>query len=136
MKIKTDNIFQITEVDATPARVYETWLDEQTHSAFTELSSRMEASVGGLCEMFDGEAKGRFLDLERNRRIVLAWRHREFPVGIYSVVHIDLERTDKGTRINFNHIGVPEDSSGWLTEAWKKIYWNRLKNYLEESVLH
>jgi hypothetical protein len=52
------------------------------------------------------------------------------------VVHIDLEPTEKGTRVNFNHIGVPEESSGWLTEAWKRVYWNRLKDFLDEKVPH
>jgi activator of HSP90 ATPase len=136
MKLKTDNIFQITELEAVPSRVYQALMNSQEHAAFTGMEVTIDPQVGGVFETFDHEASGMFLDLEKDKRIVQSWRHTEFPAGFYSVVHIDLEPTEKGTRVNFNHIGVPEESSGWLTEAWKKVYWNRLKDFLDEKVLH
>lgn len=136
MKIKTDNIFQITEVEVSPSKVYKALLDEETHSAFTGMEVEMNPKVGGLFSAFDGDASGIVLDLVKDKRIVLSWRHTDFPEGVYSIVHIDLEKTNEGVRINFNHIGVPEALCGLLTESWRKVYWSRLKDYLEERVLH
>lgn len=136
MKLKTDNIFQITELEVTPAKVYQTLMDARLHSTFTGMETTIDPVKGGHFTGFDGDASGYFLDLAKNKRIVQAWRHSEFPEGFFSVVHVDLEKTDKGTRINFNHIGVPEDSSGWLTDAWRKVYWNRLQEYFGENVVH
>jgi len=111
-------------------------MDEKSHSLFTGMAAKIDGVVGGEFEVMDGTARGYFLNLSKDKRIVQAWTHNQFDPGIFTIVSIDLEKTEKGTRINFNHIGVPEDSSGWLTENWKKVYWNRLKEFLEEKVLH
>lgn len=136
MKLRTDNIFQITEVEASPAEVYKALMDEAIHARFTGMKAKIQPKVGGAFSATDGDSSGLILFLEPDKRIVQAWTHVEFEKGFYTTVYIDLETIEKGTRINFNHIGVPEEHSGWLTEGWKKIYWEPLKEFLEEKVLH
>lgn len=136
MKLKTDNIFQITELEASPADVYKALMDEKLHAKFTGMTAKIDGRVGGEFETTDGDSSGYFLYLEKNKRIVQAWTHKEFDPGFYSTVYLDLEKIEKGTRLNFNHIGVPDEHVGWLTEGWKKIYWEPLKDFLEEKVLH
>ncbi|MDH5296478.1 MAG: SRPBCC domain-containing protein [Nitrospirota bacterium] len=135
MKIKTDNIFHVVELDASISEVYKALIDEKLHAKFTGMTAKIDPVVGGHFETTDGESFGFILHLAKNKKIVQAWSHKSFPAGYYSIVDIDLEKTDGGTRINFNHIGVPEDKSGWLTEGWKRIYWIPLKSFLEEKVL-
>jgi len=136
MKIKTENIFQITELEVPVSKVYKTLLDSKRHTAFSGMATHIDGRVGGAFNTFDGAATGSILELVKDRRIVLSWRHRDFPEGLHTIIHIDLEKTESGVRLNFNHIGVPEASCGWLTESWRKTYWNRLKEFLEEEVLH
>lgn len=135
MKIKTDNIFQITEIEASPSKVYKALIDEKLHAKFTGMTAELNPEVGGQFNTTDGESFGFFVHLEPNRKIVQAWSHRQFAPGTFTVVDIDLEKTETGTRLNFNHLAVPEEHSGWLTEGWKRIYWNPLKEFLEEKVL-
>lgn len=136
MKIKTDNIFQITELEASASEVYKALVDEKLHAKFTGMKAHIDAKVGGHFDTTDGESFGFFVHLLENKKIVQAWTHRQFEPGTYTIVDIDLEETETGTRINFNHIGVPEQHSGWLTEGWKRIYWNPLKEFLDEKVTH
>lgn len=131
MKLKTDNIFQVIEIKSTPAKVYEALTAEKKHAEFTGMTARIVNAVGGEFEVTDGESFGYVVYLQENKTIVKSWSHKSFIPGFYTTVHIDLEETPEGTRINFNHLGVPEEHSGWLTEGWKRIYWEPLKAYLE-----
>jgi activator of HSP90 ATPase len=132
MKLKTDNIFQVIEIKSTPAKVYEALTVEKVHAEFTGMSASIIDAVGGAFEVTDGESFGYVVFLQKNKTIVKSWSHKSFMDGFFTTVHIDLEETPEGTRINFNHLGVPEEHSGWLTEGWKRIYWEPLKAYLED----
>lgn len=133
MKIKTDNIFQFIEIAAPVDKVYEALMDEKKHAEFTGMSAKLENKVGGNFELTDGESFGFNVFLAKNKTIVQAWSHRSFVEGFFSIVHIDLVENGAHTVLNFNHIGVPEEHSGWLTEGWKRIYWEPLKEYLEKK---
>jgi activator of HSP90 ATPase len=132
MKLKTDNIFQVIEIKSTPAKVYEALTVDRVHAEFTGMSASIIDAVGGAFEVTDGESFGYVVFLQVNKTIVKSWSHKSFMAGFFTTVHIDLEETPEGTRINFNHLGVPEEHSGWLTEGWKRIYWEPLKAYLED----
>ncbi len=132
MKLKTDNIFQIIEIKAPIQKVYEALINEKQHAEFTGMSAKIENTVGGHFEVTDGESFGYNVYLAKNKTLVQAWSHKSFTKGFFSTVHIELEEHDGTTMINFNHLGVPEEHSGWLTEGWKRIYWEPLKEYLEK----
>jgi activator of HSP90 ATPase len=136
MKLKTDNIFMVTEVECSPSKVYEALMDEKLHAKFTAMRAKIDPRVGGQFETTDGESFGYILHLDQDKKIVKAWSHKSFVKGHFSIVDVDLEQTESGCRINFNHVGVPEEHSGWLTEGWRRIYWEPLKDFLEEKVLH
>ncbi|MEZ4800418.1 MAG: SRPBCC domain-containing protein [Flavobacteriales bacterium] len=131
MKLKTDNIFQVIEIKSTPEKVYDALMNEKSLAAFTQMKAKVENKIGGHFEVTDGESFGYNVYLKENKTIVQAWSHKSFPEGFYSVVHIDLVFEEGVTVLNFNHLGVPEQDSGWLTEGWKRIYWEPLKRTLE-----
>lgn len=132
MKLKTDNIFQIIEINAPVEKVYAALIEEKQHAAFTGMSAKLDNKVGGTFVLTDGESFGYNVYLMKNKTIVQSWSHKSFVEGFFSTVHIDLVDNDGATVLNFNHIGVPEEHSGWLTEGWKRIYWEPLKAYLEK----
>ena len=132
MKLKTDNIFQVIEIKSTPEKVYDALMNEKSLAEFTGMTAKIENKVGGHFEVTDGESFGYNVHLIENKTIVQSWSLRSFPQGFFSTVHIDLVQEDDVTVINFNHLGVPEEHSGWLTEGWKRIYWEPLKAKLEK----
>ncbi|MFM1932695.1 MAG: hypothetical protein RL226_1998 [Bacteroidota bacterium] len=131
MKIKTANIFQIFEVSARPSEVYDLLMVAEKHAAFTGKSAEIYPIEGGNFAFCNRNHTGFFLKLVKNKQIVLAWTHRKFPKGHYSVVDITLEKTEQGnTRVVLNHLAVPETCDGWLTEAWRKTYWEPMQAYV------
>lgn len=135
MKLKTDNIFQIVELDCGVNDVYKAFMDEKLHAKFTSMKAHIDARVGGTFETTDGESFGFIVHLQENKKIVMSWSHKSFTPGFFTTVDIELEPTETGCRINFNHLSVPEEHSGWLTEGWKRIYWEPLREFMNEKVV-
>ncbi len=135
MKIKTDNIFQVIEFDCTVAEVFKALTDARLLSRLTGMSAEMEQLEGSTFHAWDNRCHGYMLHLKENTRIVQAWRHVDFPEGMFSIVTFDFEKTETGSRVSFNHTGVPEEASGWLTETWKKDFWVPITEHLSHKVL-
>ncbi len=135
MKIKTDNIFQVIELECSVADVYLALTDSQLLSRLTGMSAEMEKREGGTFHAWNNRCHGYMLHLSENKRIVQAWRHDDFPEGMYTVVIFDIETTETGSRVSFNHTGVPEEASGWLTETWRKDFWEPITEHLSDKVL-
>lgn len=134
MMIKTANIFQVFNVDARPSEVFDMLMDEEKHAAFTAKAASIDPSEGGKFAFCNNNHTGYFMRIIKNRRLVLCWTHRKFPRHHFSVVDLKFEKNESGgTRISLNHIGVPETCDGWLTEAWRKTYWEPLSEYISES---
>lgn len=135
MMIKTANIFQVFNVDAKPSEVFDMLMNEQKHAAFTGKEASIDACEGGRFAFCNNNHTGYFMRIIKNKRIVLCWTHRKFPRHHFSVVDLQFEKNDEGgTQISLNHIGVPETCDGWLTEAWRKTYWEPLSEYISETV--
>jgi activator of HSP90 ATPase len=135
MKIKTDNIFQVIEFECNVSEVYKTLTDAQLLAQLTGMSAQLETREGSTFRGWNNQCQGYMLHLKENTRIVQAWRHVDFPEGMHSIVIFDLETTETGSRVSFNHIGVPEDASGWLTETWRKDFWTPISEHLADKVL-
>lgn len=134
--LRTENIFQVVEVNSTPAEIYDLLLDEKKHTALTNKEAVIDATEGGSFSFCNNNHQGYFIRLVKNKRIILAWTHRRFPRNRFTIVDLLLEKTEEGgTRISMNHLGVPESCDGWLTEAWKKTYWEPLAEYVTEEEL-
>ena len=134
MKIKTDNIFQVIEIESAPDTIYQALTNPQLLTELTGMSAEMSSQEGGTFNAWNNRSHGYIMRLIPGKRIVQAWRHDAFEDGMYSTVIIDIEATENGSRVSFNHIGVPESESGWLTETWKKDFWNPLSEHLEQKV--
>jgi activator of HSP90 ATPase len=134
MKIKTDNIFQVIELESPVTEVYKALTDASLLSRLTGMTAQMDSHEGGRFHAWNNKSHGYIMRLIENKRIVQSWRHDDFPDGMYSIVIFDLEQTESGSRVSFNHIGVPEDSSGWLTETWKRDFWVPLSEHLADKV--
>jgi activator of HSP90 ATPase len=99
------------------------------------MSAEMEKREGGTFHAWNNRCHGYMLHLSENKRMVQAWRHDDFPEGMYTIVIFDFESTETGSRVSFNHTGVPEEASGWLTETWRKDFWEPLTEHLSDKVL-
>jgi uncharacterized protein YndB with AHSA1/START domain len=106
-------------VKATPAEVYDVWIDPKSPGGPWFGSTRLifEAKIDGLFYqgfVHDGRDQahyGRFVALERGRRIEHTWVS-EATRGIETTVTLTFEETPKGTLVTLKHTGVPDDEQG------------------------
>ena len=127
-------IKQRVKFKAPPATVYELLADSRKHSAVTGRTATISRKIGGIFSAGDNDITGVNVDLVPGRRIVQAWRHRQFPEGIYSMAAVTLTPTpDGGTELVLTHRGVPKDLIPETERAWREQYWFGIKAYLDHA---
>jgi uncharacterized protein YndB with AHSA1/START domain len=128
----TKTIRQNVTVGAIPKQVFGALIDGKTHARFTGAPASISRKVGGASTCYGGHLSGVNLELVPSRRIVQAWRARDWPAGVYSIVSFALSRkAGGGTRISFTHVGVPASRFKAINGGWRTFYWEPLKAYLE-----
>lgn len=124
-------IKQRVKFRAPPETVYELLVDSSKHSAVTGAAASISPEVGGRFSARDDEVSGVNVDLLPGRRIVQAWRHRSFPEGIFSMAAFTFTPTkDGGTELVLTHRGVPKDLIPETEQAWRDLYWSRIRAYI------
>ena len=106
-------------IRASPAEVYDVWLDTKSPGGPWFGSTRviLDPKVDGLFyhstrwEGRDWAHYGRFVTLDRPRRIEHTWVS-EGTRGLESVVSLTFEPEGSQTRVTLRHTGVPDDEFG------------------------
>lgn len=121
-------IHQEVSLNASPTDVYNALLDA---ALFTRMSGGAEAEIdpapGGAFSCFGGMITGRNIECEPARRIVQAWRVKNWDSGVYSIVRFDFEPEDGGTRVVLHHAAFPSEHQSHLEQGWHRNYWNPLQ---------
>jgi len=130
--IKTKNIHHEVTFKASPEAVYEALMDSKKHSAFTGAPAKIATKVSGAFTIFGDMGSGFNLELVPDKKIVQAWRMSDWPQSQYSVVYFVLAKAGKGTKLVFDHTGVPEKSYKGINEGWRTHYWQPMKKFLEK----
>jgi activator of HSP90 ATPase len=93
-------------------------------------AAKIAAKTGGEFSMFGGQITGRHVELVPGKRVVQAWRSKDWPAGHYSIVHFELKPAEKGTALVFDQAGHPADAEEHLETGWGKMYWEPMKAML------
>jgi activator of HSP90 ATPase len=125
-----ESIHQEPVFKASRKQVYEAILDEKQFSKMSGMATQISREAGGAFSCFEGQIKGRNVELVPNERIVQAWRSEGWKAGIYSIAKFVLVEQGSGTRIVFDHTGFPVGQAEHLVEGWKGHYWEPLEKYL------
>ena len=95
--MKTKDIQHTVLIRATPKHVYDALMNQKKHTQFTGEPARIRAKAGAAFTCYGGYINGVTLELEPARRIVQAWRSRDWPSGHYSIVTFALAKRSGGT---------------------------------------
>ncbi len=124
------DIKQKVTFQAAPERVFRALMDEKEHASFTGEKAKISAKVGGRFRCYGDYIEGVNLDLADGRRIVQAWRARNWPEGAWSIATFTLTPAAGGkTALAFSHTGVPETHRAAHEQGWKDFYWSRMKKH-------
>lgn len=126
----SESIHQEIVFDAAPARIFDALMQSELHAAFTGGPADIGVEPGSPFSCHGGTILGRTLELVKDQRIVQAWRVKQWPEGVYSLVKLDLVAEGGKTRLVMDHTGVPADAREHLDAGWHARYWEPLKQYL------
>jgi uncharacterized protein YndB with AHSA1/START domain len=125
-------IKQKVQFAAPPKAVYELLTDGKKHRAFSGLAANFSKHIGGNFTAYGDHIKGVIVDLAPSRRVVLAWRTKNFAEGIFSMAAFTLSvKKNGGTELTLVHRGVPKDLIPKVEAGWRTFYWQRMKEYLK-----
>jgi uncharacterized protein YndB with AHSA1/START domain len=113
---------------APPETIYNLLADSHSRTEVTGSKAVMSDKVGGSFSTDAGQVTGVNVDLLPGRRLVQAWRRKDFPEGVYSMAAITLEPTPAGgTELALTHRGVPKHLLDQIEDYWRLVYWTPLK---------
>ena len=132
MKFKV--IRQKVLIDASPEEVYEAYVNPMKHAEFTGSPATGTPRVGGKFTAWDGYISGRFLELEKGKRVVHEWKTTEWPAGYPpSIVELTLREKGKKTELTMIHSKAPDEQAGEYAQGWKEYYWGPLREYFRKE---
>jgi activator of HSP90 ATPase len=111
--------------NATPAQLYEFFMDPKKHTAATGMPANISRKVGGKWSAFGGMILGKTLALVPNRMIVQAWRSSQWKkADPDSILVVRFEKSASGgATVALTHVGVPEYDHDGVRQGWIKYYW-------------
>ena len=119
-----------------PLTVYSMIAKSKFHQEFTGKPSKIEETIGGRFSSYGDKIVGINVDLVPGKRIVLAWREKAFPVGIFSMATFNLSPTKNGgTELVLTHRGVPKDLIPRISQEWRTLYWDKIKEFFKRAHL-
>jgi activator of HSP90 ATPase len=133
LAVEKETIRQKVTVRAKPIEVYEAFVDAKKHSAFTGSKVTGEGKVGKEFTAWDGYISGKFLELEKGKKIVQEWVTTEWPKG-YPPSRFELifREVKAGTEVLMVHSDVPAEQARELKEGWNEFYWKPIKEYFKK----
>ena len=130
----SQTIKQSVTFNSKPGVIFEALMDSKKHSAFTGAPANLSRNAGGRFTCYGGQITGYIIEIKANKSIVQAWRGKDWPQGIWSLVTYSLAPARGGkTKLSFEHAGVPAGKVKGITEGWKKFYWLPLKKMVKDA---
>lgn len=133
--METEKILLKEEFPVSALKLYNAWLDNTAHEAFTGggLVS-IENKKGSQFTAWNGYISGEILELEDGKRILHSWRTTEFPdLAENSFLEITLENSDHGCNLILNHWNIPNGQGEDYKKGWIEFYFKPMKEYFKNN---
>ncbi|MCB1319283.1 MAG: SRPBCC domain-containing protein [Leptospiraceae bacterium] len=127
-----ETIEQEIQLSAETDLVFDALTSSRSFSAFSGAPAEIDAVPGGAFKCFGGQIEGRNLEVNDRRQLIQAWRVKDWPAGMYSLVRFQLEPIDSGTRLRLLQ-EAPGEAAEHLKSGWSAMYFEPLKQFLEST---
>lgn len=126
-----NTICKTVVLPASPAELYEMYMDPEVHGAFTGAPAKISEEAGSAFEAFGGLVKGVTLQAVRHRLVVQSWRSVNFSKGDPdSLLIVSFTPEDEDGRIDVVHLDVPERGIQDVSGGWESRYFAPWLEYL------
>lgn len=110
------------EIDAPPGTVFDYLTTEAGITAWMGQHAELDPHTGGgfAVDIAGYAIRGRYLHVERPTRVVVSWGvsgSDSLPAGA-STVEFTLTATERGTRVDLVHSGLPESELEGHADGW------------------
>jgi activator of HSP90 ATPase len=127
-----DAIHQEVPFNASAARIYSTLTEAKLFRRVSDVpmsgaSASVTAKPGAAFSLFNGIILGRNIECVSNERLVQAWREKDWPAGVYTLVRFQLKPQGASTLIVFDQTGIPKGDASHLAPGWWSHYWDPMK---------
>jgi activator of HSP90 ATPase len=104
----------------------------QQITAWSGQRGKIQPTIGGKMELFDGWVKGIVLAFELGKQLSFTWKPKEWvKENQASIVAFHFKQTKAGTRLTLKHSGFPNDSEMQSHKVgWTEFVFDPLKMYL------
>lgn len=118
-------IEQDITINAAPNVVFDILMNSDKFKEMTGgRDTLISQDVGGTVSLFGGAIEAQNIEIVPNQRIVQAWRSKDWPDGLYSIVNFEMSEDGASTKMNFKQSGHPDEAEAHLEAGWHQMYWN------------
>lgn len=107
--------------------LYNLFLIPEMTSAFTRGAASVDAKIGGIFKLFDGNVTGSFTHFESAKCIKQKWRFSTWPKDHYSDVKIIFDQKSDETKMTVEQTGIPYNDYERTENGWKTYYFESIK---------
>jgi len=125
------SIQQTVRLPASPAELFDSYLDPKRHAAITGHPVTISTKPGSEFRAFDGMLSGRIVAVIPKRLVVQTWRSGKWKEKDADSILILAFSGDPGYgQIDLIHVNVTDHDVQGVTEGWEKFYWAPWRRFL------
>lgn len=113
-----------------PEEVYFALTNENSLKLWTGEPATMKAEPETEFSLWDNSITGKNLEFVENKKIVQRWYFDE--ASDNSIVTILIHPDKQGCSVEVRHSNIPQEDYESIVEGWDEIYFNSLKEFLED----
>ncbi len=130
----TRTIQLAASLPAPPERLFDMYLNQEEHAAFTGSPVTISATPGAPFRAFDGVLSGTILQVVPKRLIVQSWRSPHWGASdIDSTLILTFLPEGDGGRIDLVQVNVVDNDFAGVSQGWEKYYWTPWRAYLSRK---
>ncbi|XP_046925142.1 LOW QUALITY PROTEIN: activator of 90 kDa heat shock protein ATPase homolog 2-like [Lynx rufus] len=136
VRIPTVTLHMTELFDPTVEQLYSIFTVKDLVQKFSKSLAILEAEKGGTFQMFDGNITGEYVELLTNKKIVMKWRHRNWPEEHHATVALNFVPTPGQTELQLDCKGVPVCKEEGMKSCWQKQHFEEIKCLLKLTTLN
>lgn len=127
-------IIQRVKFKASPAALFEMYLDSKKHSQISKHKAVLSRKTGGSYSAYGGYIHGKNQLIVPNRMIVQTWRAKDWKKSDKdSVLILDFQGKGNAGEVLMIHANVPDNQAKGLSHGWNEFYWKPWKKFIGKS---